>query len=180
MADEFQTMIDNLEAKTGKSVADWLKIVAASGLEKHGEKVALLKSEHGMGHGYANMVVQIGNKDSSLNRDGDDLLESQYQGKENLRPIYEKLAGLAEGLGSDVELSPKKAGVSLRRKKQFALIEPKTKTRVDIGINLKGHPGTDRLKPVKGMCTHVVGLTDPQEVDAELAKWLEEAYTAAG
>ena len=180
MSEELNTMIANLEARTGKSIAEWHRIVAASGLEKHGEKVAMLKSDHGMGHGYANMVVQLGNKDSALNRTENDLLESQYRGRENLRPIYEKLAALAMSLGPDVEVVPKKAGVSLRRKKQFALIEPKTRSRVDLGINLKGHPGTARLRPVKGMCTHVVGLTGVAEIDTELTGWLSDVFAQAG
>jgi hypothetical protein len=34
---------------------------------------------------------------------------------------------------------------SLRRNKQFGLIQPSTSTRVDVGINLKGEKPTNRL-----------------------------------
>ncbi len=39
-----------------------------------------------------------------------------------------------------VEVVPKKANVSYRRKKQFALLTPATKTRFEIGLNVKGQP----------------------------------------
>ena len=84
--------------------------------------------------------------------------------------------------GKDVELAPKKAYISLRRKKQFGLIQPSTKTRVDVGINLKGVPAAGRLE-VSGsfnqMVTHRVRLCDVKEVNKQLLAWLEKAYDAS-
>lgn len=180
MTDPAETMFANLEEKTGKPKDFWLDAVHASGLSKHGEIIAFLKAEHGIGHGYANLIAHTAKGSAAAAQAPDDLVAGQYAGKEDLRPIYEGLKTLIEGFGPDVDVAPKKAGVSFRRKKQFALVEPKTRTRVDVGINLKGHPGTDRLKVAGGMCTHKVGLTDAEEVDAELTGWLREAYEAAG
>ena len=84
--------------------------------------------------------------------------------------------------GSDVEISPKKAYVSLRRSKQFAIIQPSTKTRVDLGINLKGVEPEGRLEKsgsFNSMVTHRMKITDKKEVNAELKKWLKEAYKNA-
>ena len=50
-------MVANLKEKTGKSLDQWLKIAKASKQTKHGGLVALLKSEHGLTHGYANLVA---------------------------------------------------------------------------------------------------------------------------
>mgnify|MGYP000073559867 CR=1 FL=1 len=47
----------SIEAKYGKPVSHWLDAVQASPLQKHMELVAMLKSEHGLGHGHANALV---------------------------------------------------------------------------------------------------------------------------
>ncbi len=58
------------------------------------------------------------------------IVANQYRGKENLKPIFEKLLSVVKTFGADVVITPKKASVSLIRKKQFALIKPATKTRI--------------------------------------------------
>ena len=86
------------------------------------------------------------------------------------------------GFGADVELAPKKAYVSLRRNKQFGLVQPSTKTRVDVGINLKDVAATERLEKsgsFNAMVSHRVRLASPTEVDAELIAWLKQAYERA-
>ena len=55
--EQAQSMIDNLKANTGKTLAGWLKVVKAARHEKHGAIVKHLKTEHGMTHGYANLVA---------------------------------------------------------------------------------------------------------------------------
>jgi len=180
VASELANMAANLEQKTGKSMGEWVQITLDSGKVKHGEMLAYLKSEHGLTHGYANLVAHTAReKEAGGPLAEDDLVANQYVGKESLRPIYDALVKAVNGFGGDVALAPKKAGVSLRRTKQFALIEPTTKTRVDIGINLKGLPGTERLKAVGGMCTHKVAVTSVDQVDDELVAWLLEAYRLA-
>ena len=177
--EQLQTMIANLEADSGKPLSWWLDVVDQSGLAKHGEKVAYLKSKHGLGHGYANAVVALAKQRSEGVAGSDDLVEAQYRGKEQLRPIHDAIIAAVTDFGDDVEVAPKKSSVSLRRSKQFGLIEPATKTRVDIGINLKGDEPTERLLAAGGMCTHKVRVSDVAEVDDELIGWLREAYERA-
>lgn len=47
----------SIEKKYEKPMAHWFSIVAENSALKHMEIVALLKAEHGMGHGHANAVV---------------------------------------------------------------------------------------------------------------------------
>lgn len=180
------SMIANLKEKTGKSLEEWVKIAKASKLAKHGEIVKFLKSEHGFGHGYANLVAQtaLGGAPPGQNDGGGDaLVDAQYAGaKSELKPIYDALISAIAKFGSDVEVSPKKTYVSLRRSKQFALIQPSTATRVDVGINLKGEPAKGRLEEsgsFNAMVSHRVKVCDMKEVNAELVAWLKKAYACA-
>lgn len=177
---ELANMAANLETKTGRSLSSWVETVLASGKVKHGEMIAYLKAEHGLTHGYANLVAHTARQEAAGGPVvGEVLVAAQYVGKEDLRPIYEALIQAVSAFGRDVELAPKKAGVGLRRSKQFALIEPSTRTRIDIGINLKGAPPTERLRAAGGMCTHKVGVTSLEQVDKELIGWLRAAYEQA-
>ena len=176
-AEMLQSMIDNLPEKTGKSLPEWLKITKACGLEKHGQIVKILKTDHGVTHGFANMIAA-----KTLETGEDvDLVAVQYSGaKAGLIPIYDALIAYVQALGADVEIAPKKASVSLRRKKQFALITPATKTRIDLGISLKGEPATERLLTGNAMCSHKVRLETVDEIDADVKAWVKLAYERAG
>lgn len=177
------SMIRNLQAKTGKTLEQWLKIAGASGLEKHGQIVKYLKTEHGMTHGYASLVAHELRNSGKAATSRDDLVQAQYSGaKQGLRPIYDALVAQVGKFGEDVEVAPKKAYVSLRRNKQFGIIQPSTKTRVDVGINLKGEPATDRLEAsgsFNAMVSHRVRVTDKSQVDSHLVGWLRKAYEAS-
>ena len=181
--EQLQSMLRNLEEKTGKPLVHWVAAVNKSKLEKHGEIVKWLKSEHGLTHGYATLVAHEARGSAATSAEAGDLVAGQYAGKEDLRPIYDRIARAVQGFGKDVELSPKKAYVSLRRAKQFGLVQPSTKTRVDVGIQLKGVEPTDRLEAsgsFNAMVSHRVRVTAAGEVDDELIGWLRQAYDAAG
>ncbi len=180
-----QKMIDALPEKTGKDLDEWMTHLAGAGLEKHGQMVAHLKSEHGMTHGYANLVVHcFRGLPTQQGREDGSLVAAQYAGaKAPLMPIYGALIAEVSALGDDVELAPKKAYVSLRRRKQFGLVQPSTKTRVDVGIKLPGVAPTNRLEAsgsFNSMVSHRVRLGSVEDVDGELVAWLREAYEAAG
>jgi len=166
----------NLEQKTGRSMPQWIGVVESSGLSKHIEIIAWLKSEHGISHGFANGIA-LAFRNRGESGEPDDLVSAQYAGpKAALRPIYEKLVAAATALGHDVEVAPKKASVSLRRAKQFALIEAPSARRVQLGLQLPGEPTTDRLLAGNAMCSHRVFISTIDEVDDEVLGWLRQAY----
>jgi predicted transport protein len=176
-------MVANMAEKTGKSMEQWLALAKKSGESTHGKIVAHLKSAHGIGHGYANLVAQTLLNPPGEAASGDELVEALYAGKKApLRPIHDALMKAAKALGKDVEIAPKKTYVSLRAAKQFALVQPSTATRVDLGLNLKGVEATARLEPsgsFSAMCTHRVRLESAKDVDAEVKGWLKQAYVSA-
>ncbi len=183
VADQIATMEANILAKTGQPINHWVKLAKAQKLEKHGQIVKYLKTEHGITHGYANLIAHEALQSAASHQGDDDLVAAQYAGeKAGLKPIYDKLMQAIEKFGSDVEVAPKKTYVSLRRKKQFALIQPSTKTRLDVGINLKGKPASGRLEAsgsFNAMATHRVKLETVRDANAEVIAWLKEAYQAA-
>ncbi|MCP5047650.1 MAG: DUF4287 domain-containing protein [bacterium] len=175
------SMIKNLEEKTGKELDEWIKLGKATGKSKHRELLNYFKSEHGVTHGYANLIAhKVLESGGPPPAGGDDLVEAQYSGaKTGLRPIYDGLTEKIKKFGGDVEISPKKAYVSLRRNKQFAIIQPTTKTRVDVGLNLKGTEPAGRFEAsgsFNAMVSHRVRVTDKDQVDDELLGWLKQAY----
>jgi Domain of unknown function (DUF4287)/Domain of unknown function (DUF5655) len=176
-AEQEATMVANLEARTGRTLEEWIELVRASGLSKHSELVGLLKTEHGLGHGYANLVVH------RAAGAADDPVAAQYAGpKAGLREIYDAILAAARGFG-EVEVAPKKSYVSLRRAKQFALVQPSTASRLDLGINLRGVEPEGRLEAsgsFNSMVTHRVRLTSAAELDAEVVGWLRRAWEQAG
>jgi hypothetical protein len=179
MSDTYQTMMDNLPEKTGRSLQEWFAVLAAAGLDKHTELQNHLKQEHGVTHGYANGIV-LRYRAQGDPQSPDDLVDAQYTGaKAALRPVYEALVEAASTFGDDVQVAPKKTGVSLRRSKQFALVEAASSKRVQLGLQLKGTEPTDRLLPGTAMCSHKVSLSSVGDVDAELLRWLRAAYDRA-
>jgi len=174
----------SLAAKTGKPLDEWVRIARATGETKHSVLVAHLKSEHGLTHGYANTIALKARESDAASISAEDLEAQMFAGpKAAMRPVYDAVVAVVKGLGDDVELASKKGYTSLRRKKQFALVQPSTKDRVDLGLNLKGAAPAGRLEAsgsFNAMVTHRVRLGSVAEVDGEVEAWLKDAYDRAG
>lgn len=179
-----QTQIANIEKNTGKKLEEWIAIVNRSGFAKHGELVSFLKEEHGFTHGNANVVVHFAKQShAGAVENSDDLIGEQYKGKENLKPWYDRIIAEINKFGKDVELAPKKAYVSVRRKKQFAIIQPSTKDRLDVGLNIKGVAPSGIAGAAgswNAMCTHRIKVEDEKTIGHELVDWIKQAYEQAG
>lgn len=183
----YETQILNIQKKTGKSLAELTALIQQSGLSKHSEIRAMLQKELGLGYGDANSLVH-----AVLSSDGeraaqakglsqDQVLDEIYSGaRASLRPIHDRLIEALKTFG-EFEIAPKKGYVSLRRKKQFAMIGPATNTRVEVGLNVKNLPANERLLevPPGGMCNYKVKLSEAGEVNDELVTWLRQAYETA-
>jgi len=179
-----QTQLANIEKSTGKKLTEWIAIVNKSGFTKHGELVNFLKEKHGFTHGNANTVVHFAKQSHAGAAENDtDWIAEQYKGKENLKPWYDKIMMEINKFGKDVEAAPKKAYVSLRRKKQFALIQPSTKERLDIGLNIKGVAASGNVEDGSkwnAMCTHRIRVENEATINKDLFNWIKLAYEQAG
>jgi Domain of unknown function (DUF5655)/Domain of unknown function (DUF4287) len=186
------TQLKNIQARTGKTIAELHVAVAASGAAKVGERRSWLMEHFKLGYGDANTVALFmgkplpdlgGNAPAAAAPAADgDPLDAIYTGaKAGLRPLHEAVMATVRTFGS-FEAAPKKAYISLRRKKQFAMVVPATKDSVEIGLNAKDLPAHTRLKaqPPGSMCNATTRITSAAEVDAQLVGWLRKAYDAAG
>jgi hypothetical protein len=174
------TQLKNIEKKTGKSFADLRALILSSGLDKVGAIRDMLKRDLGLGHGDANALALHALKPVEVPADASPEDEIYAGPKAALRPIHDKIMAAIRGFG-EFEIAPKKTYLSLRRKKQFAMVGPATNTRIEVGLNMKSIASTDRLLAEKpgGMCQYKVKITDAKEVDKELLAWLRIAYDAS-
>ena len=179
---ELANMIAGMRDKTGKSLDDWLALAKNSGQAKHGALVSWLKAEHGLGHGYANVVSHKAFGSDAGSIDDESLMEAMFAGpKAAMRPVYDKVAAIVGAL-EGAEFQPKKGYVSFRRSKQFGLGQPSTKDRFDLGLNLKGVEAGGRLEASgswNAMVSHRVRIASPDEVDAEIEAWIRQAWERA-
>jgi predicted transport protein len=176
------TMIENLKEKTGHSLDEWKAIIAKTKFSKHGEIVKFLKEDHSVTHGYASEIaLKILASDAASATDTDELVENQYKGKEHLKPYYDMLIKEIQKFGGEFEIAPKKTYVSLKRKKQFIILNPASKTRFEIGFNLKGVEPKGKLEAEKpnGICSHKINLAAINEIDKEVIDWIRMAFDKA-
>jgi hypothetical protein len=176
----------NLPDKTGRSFDQWVALLKKQRLTDRKEMTEWLKSRHALGTVTAHFIAAeaLGRSIAAEYADEGALLDGMYSGdRAALRPVYDRLAETARKLGSDVELTVCKTYVGMRRGRQFAMIKPTTRTRVDLGLVLPeirpggrlskaGSIGNDRM-------THRIGIQAAKEVDGEVKRWLKAAYDAA-
>ena len=185
------SQLKNIQARTGKTIAQLHAAVSASGAAKHGARRSWLLEHFKLGYGDAHAVALfIGKPLPDLGANAaaaplaaavGDPLDAIYSGaKAPLRPVHDAVMAAVRSLG-DFEQAPKKSYISLRRKKQFAMVGPATKDAVEIGLNAKDLPPHARLKvqPPGSMCQATTRIGSAAEVDATLKGWLKQAYDAA-
>ena len=177
------TMIANLKEKTGNTLEEWKVLVGKQNFSKHGEIVKYLKECHQVTHGYATSIAsKVLGSDAASSENPDEFIISQYKGKEHLMPLFDKLLAEIEKFDGSFEVAPKKAYVSLRRKKQFITLNPASKTRFEIGLNLKGVEANGVLEAEKpmAMCSHKMNLGSVEDITTEVIDWIKLAYKQAG
>jgi predicted transport protein len=177
---QIANQIANIEKSTGRAFNEWVEVIRESGLDKHTQMVAMLKQQHGLSHGNANILVLKAREQINGAAPTDsDRIDSVYNGRNApLRALHDEVVRRVAQFGPDIEIDPKKSYVSLRRRKQFAMVGPAA-GQLEIGLNLPGKPAGDRLRATSGMATHKLRISDSSSLDDELVGWLREAYELA-
>jgi hypothetical protein len=184
--------VSNMKSKTGRTVDEWIRLLSDEGPEAEPDRIAWLKSEHGLGSNYARLLAQLadGRGRERCNREvylkaAHDYVEELFSGpRAGLRPIYEALLGLGLAFGDDVRVCPCRSYVPLYRRHVFAQIKPAGRGRIDLGLALAERRTAERLIETGGIerrdrITHRVSLASLKEVDDELRRWMKTAYYMA-
>ena len=181
------TQLTNIQKKTGKTIDEIRIIILESGLQKHAELRQMFIDRFGLGYGDATMLVHFAQQSDgqtaaeAAEATPEEILDGIYTGtKASLRPLHDAVMKEISRLG-EFSIAPKKGYLSLRRKRQFAMIGPGSKNRLEVGLNMKGIPPTERLLelPAGGMCQYKLFLSSESEIDEELRGYLKTAYTTS-
>ena len=180
----FQSYLDNIKAKTGKTPEDFRKLAKKKGLVKPREIVTWLKEEYGLGYGHAGAIYYMIGHADDLKASTEDRIEKLFAGqKVKWRKAYDALAAKIAKFGADVEMSANMTYINVLRKgKKFAILQLSTAEHFDIGIKLKGVKPTEWLEAAGSwnvMVTHRVRISDSKQINAEVLAWLKQAYDAA-
>ena len=184
-----RSVIADMKAKTGRSLEEWLRFVNNKGPKGEKELRDWLKTEHGLGTNYAGWIAarSVGKEDADENPDqylqhAQDYVDNMFAGpKEHLREIYDEILTYAKTLGKDIRVSPCRTIVPIYRSHVIAQVKPTTRTRLDLGLALKGTKTPKRLIDTGGFAkkdriTHRIEISKPADFDQEARRWLETAY----
>jgi hypothetical protein len=187
--------VAELPEKTGRSIEQWVKLLEKEGPGATKERIAWLKAEHSFGTNHAAWIVGRAEKGNAGWEDGDPdaylkaaagYVEAMYAGpKAGLRPLHDRLLQLGRALGADVRVCPCTTIVPLYRKNVFAQVKPTTRTRIDLGLSLRGVEPAGRLLGTGGEAkgdriTHRIAVAAPGDIDDFVERWLRSAYEKAG
>jgi len=178
MAAVAQTM----QARTGRTLDEWVEVVQQSGidpLEQNGVR-RWLKAQHGVLQNSRWAIADAAARAAGWSPpDTDGYLDQQYaEPKAALRPIFERLREIAEGLGDDVSMEARGTYTSFVRRRQFAAIAPATRTRIDLGLRYTTPPDSALLIPsaAPGQATHKLSLASIDDVTSEVEQLMRIAY----
>ena len=186
---QVQKWVNELPAKTGRSLEEWLELTRKAGPPTEEERREWLKKEHKLGTNAASWIAERlegkGTEEDSPEaylKTAAEWVEAQYAGPRSaLRPLYEQLLKLGFSIGKDVKACPCKTMVPLYRNHVFAQIRPSTNTRIDFGFALGNTKAPKRLINTGGYekkdrITHRIEVKSMADVDDELKKWLKKAW----
>ena len=157
----YQAYLDNIKTKTGKTPDDFRALAAERGLTTYRDLMAWLKADYGLGHGHANLIAQLVAAAEEPAVSADEKIDGRFSGnKAHWRASYDLIIAAASRFGDDFKVMPTSTYISLvRRGKKFAIIDPATGDRLDVGIKLKGVEPAGRLTPAGSWNSMAVSYT---------------------
>lgn len=185
-SDMMKAVSENMKERTVKTLEEWVRSVQEAGLDALDQKAVRdwLKTEHNIPQNSQWAIADAAARAAGWERPSvEAYIDSQYQGeKASLRPIFDKLREIIEGLGADVVVEGRGGYTPFVRKRQFCAIQAATKTRVDLGLRFREPPDSELLKTnsLPGQSTHKLGLGSPEQITEKVRELIRLAYEQNG
>jgi hypothetical protein len=177
---------DSMAARTGRTLAEWVALVAGSGVDPLDQNAVRrwLREVHGVKQNSQWAIADAAARDAGWVRPSvEEYVDAQYTGaRAALRPVFDAVHDAALALGDDVLVEGRGTYVPFVRRRQFAAVAATTATRVDLGLRLPDPPVSDRLQAATapGSATHRVQLFTVADVDDSVRDLLRTAYEQNG
>jgi len=183
--DMMSSVTDSMKERTGKTLEEWVAAVQATKIDPLDQKAVRnwLKSQ-GVLQNSQWAIADAAARAAGWERPSvEGYINSQYQGeKAALRPIFDALREIVEGLGEDVTAEGRGGYTPFVRKRQFAAVQASTKTRVDLGLRFRQAPDSALLSTTSlpGQSTHKLGLSSVDDITGEVIDMIRLAYEQNG
>ena len=184
-----QKWIAEFKQKTGRSLAEWLRLIKKEGPQDEKARRDWLREKHGLNTMTATWLAERSVGKGAEMEDPDLYLKSAERdvdkmfsgGKAHLRPVYDALLKVGLKAGREAKACPCTTIVPLYRNHVFAQIKPATQTRIDMGFALGDMKPTGRLIDTGGFAkkdriTHRIPISSLDDIDDEVKHWLKVAY----
>ena len=184
-SDMMDSVTQSMKERTGKSLEEWVTAVQSAGIDPLDQKAVRnwLKAQ-GVLQNTQWAIADAAARAAGWERPSvEGYINSQYQGeKAALRPIFDALREIVEGLGEDVTAEGRGGYTPFVRKRQFAAVHASTKTRVDLGLRFRQAPDSVLLSTASlpGQSTHKLGLSSVDDITDEVADLIRVAYEQNG
>ena len=167
-----------LERQTGAGLEVWNERIRKRSFADARALRAWLSTQGVTGYAQSLLVMERFGYPDFVTATAEQLIDAQYAGRRDLRPIYDAIIDAAARCG-ELVIQARKTYVSLvSPRRTFARVQPTSKNGVILGLRLDGRRPRGRLRPStihETMRLQIV-LTAPGDVDAEVGDWLRQAY----
>jgi len=180
---------DELPAKTGRSLDEWIAFVKKSGPPAEKDRREWLKAEHKLGTNSAWWIAERADGKGAEEDSPEAYLEAARQWvdamftgpRAALQPLYDALLKVVLAVGKDVKACPGKTAVAIYRNHVIANIKVATNSRIDFGLSLGNMKTPKRLIDTGGFAkkdriTRRIEVKSMADIDDELKKWLKKAW----
>jgi hypothetical protein len=175
----FASVRANLQAKTGRSIEEWVAIARTCPHEKPRARVDWLRETHGLGVNHASFILSeaFESKDPSWS-DGPAMRQALWTDPAALKILEAVERAVAER--SELVCGQRKGFTAFSRKVQFAAARPLKGGRLRLGLGVAPDLSA-RLEPAKreGWSERLkaaLTLGSPEEVDEEIRQLLKAAW----